>query len=251
MLDKYIINEYIDKGHFGEIIKGTHKTTGKLVAIKIERKEHSNSLKNEAKIYQYLDGIDGIPKLKWYETNEKMNILVIDLLGNSIEKIVSSKPLPLDYTCKIGVQMIEIIYRLHNMSLIHRDIKPSNFLFGIENPEKIHLIDFGLCKRYIYNDQHIPIKKISSIIGSYNFVSLNVLNGIEPSRRDDIESCIYVMIYMLLGNLNWINLKTHLLEETNIMVPIKIKKLLSYVRQLSFDDEPGYKYIVSILRENN
>ena len=59
------------------------------------------------------------------------------------------------------------------------------------------------------------------------------------------------MIYMLLGNLNWINLKTHLLEETNIMVPIKIKKLLSYVRQLSFDDEPGYKYIVSILRENN
>jgi len=249
MLDKYIINEYIDKGNFGEIIKGTHKTTGKLVAIKIERKEHSNSLKNEAKIYQYLDGVDGIPKLKWYETNEKMNILVIDLLGNSIEKMVSEKLLPPDYTYKIGIQMIEVIYRLHKMLLIHRDVKPSNFLFGIENPEKIYLIDFGLCKRYIYNDNHIPIKKISCIIGSYNFVSLNILNGIEPSRRDDIESCIYVMIYMLLGNLNWVNLKPQLLEETNIIVPIKIKKLLSYVRKLSFDDEPDYKYIVSILRE--
>jgi len=57
------------------------------------------------------------------------------------------------------------------------------------------------------------------------------------------------MIYMLLGNLNWVNLKPQLLEETNIIVPIKIKKLLSYVRKLSFDDEPDYKYIVSILRE--
>ena len=223
-----------------------------MVAIKLEKKIQSNSLKNEAKIYQYLDGIDGIPKLKWYESNDEFSCLVIDLLGISVGKLILEYgPKPVDYVYNIGIQMIERIHSLHKMYLLHRDIKPNNFLFGIDDPDKIYLIDFGLCKRYKYNETHIPIKNISSIIGSYNFVSLNVINKIEPSRRDDLESCVYVMIYMLLGHLEWVQYKNNLLDINNsiLVILIPVKMLLSYVRQLEFETEPNYQYMINVLKK--
>ena len=86
---------------------------------------------------------------------------------------------------------------------MHRDLKPSNFL--INKDLKLLVTDFGISKRFNYNGTHIAETKIHKLIGSPNFVSLNVHRGIEPSRRDDIESCIYIIMNMLLGKLEWFN----------------------------------------------
>lgn len=94
---------------------------------------------------------------------------------------------------------------LHELQYIHRDIKPENFLMGV-NKEKniVHLIDFGLSKRYIdKNNKHIPLHTDKDVIGTKRYLSLNVLSGNTPSRRDDLISVIYILIFFRRGDLPW------------------------------------------------
>ena len=190
---KYKIINKISEGKFGEVFEGENIRSGEKVAIKFEYK-HDNlkMLKNEAKIYQLLKNKDGFPQLKWFGSNNEMNYLIIELLGCSLKKRINMyKKFCLKTVLLLGIQMITRIRILHDNDLLHRDIKPDNFLFGlIENTNKLYLIDLGLCKRYNFNGKHIVKKNINSIIGSGNFVSINIHNGSEPSRRDDLESCI-------------------------------------------------------------
>ena len=94
----------------------------------------------------------------------------------------------------------------------------------------------------------------STVIGTMNFVSLNVHNGIEPSRRDDLESCIYIILFMLLGKLEWFNIRdknamAHIKEKltNNIHTISFIQEMLVYVRKLSFKEMPDYDYLINIL----
>ena len=257
--NKYNLIEKISEGSFGSVFKAENIRTKENVAIKFEIKMDTiKSLKNEAKIYQYLGKINGFPQLKMFGTTDKVNYLVIDLLGNSLSNtILGFNKLSLKTTLLIGIQMINRIKVLHENQLLHRDIKPSNFLFGLEKDiNKLYLVDFGFSKRYIYNGTHIQEKKLTKIVGSLNFVSLNIHNYIEPSRRDDLESCIYIMLTMLLGKLVWFD-KSNLndiykLKEQIILieeVPAFIKILLNYVRKIKFDETPDYNYIINIIIE--
>ena len=257
--NKYNLIEKISEGSFGSVFKAENIRTKENVAIKFEIKiDNLKSLKNEAKIYQYLGKINGFPQLKMFGTTDKVNYLVIDLLGKSLSNtIVHFNKLSLKTTLLIGIQIINRIKVLHENQLLHRDIKPSNFLFGLEkDTTKLYLVDFGFSKRYIYNGNHIQEKKITKILGSPNFVSLNIHNHIEPSRRDDLESCIYIMLSMLFGKLVWFD-KSNLndiykLKEQIILseeVPTFIKILLNYVRKMKFDETPDYNYIINIIIE--
>ena len=257
--NKYNLIEKISEGSFGSVFKAENIRTKENVAIKFEIKiDNLKSLKNEAKIYQYLGKINGFPQLKMFGTTDKVNYLVIDLLGKSLSNtILYFNKLSLKTTLLIGIQIINRIKVLHEFQLLHRDIKPSNFLFGLEkDTTKLYLVDFGFSKRYIYNGNHIQEKKITKILGSPNFVSLNIHNHIEPSRRDDLESCIYIMLTMLLGKLVWFD-KSNLndiykLKEQIILieeVPSFIKILLNYVRKMKFDETPDYNYIINIIIE--
>ena len=131
----------------------------------------------------------------------------------------------------------------------------SRNLFGKDkNDNKLYLVDFGFTKRYNYNGTHIEEKHIKNIIGSINFVSLNVHNLIEPSRRDDLESCIYVILTILFNQLEWFNksnlqeiyqLKQNLIYSSNI--PTFIKNMLNYVRKLDFYETTNYEYLINFM----
>jgi casein kinase 1 len=257
--NKYNLIEKISEGSFGSVFKAENIRTKENVAIKFEVKmDKIKSLKNEAKIYQYLGKTYGFPQLKMFGTTDKVNYLVIDLLGNSLSNtILYFNKLSLKTTLLIGIQIINRVKVLHESQLLHRDIKPSNFLFGLEkDTNKLYLVDFGFSKRYIYNGIHIEEKKITKIVGSPNFVSLNIHNHREPSRRDDLESCIYIMLTMLFGKLVWFD-KSDLndiykLKEEIILieeVPTFIKILLNYVRKMKFDETPDYNYIINVIIE--
>jgi serine/threonine protein kinase len=257
LANKYQIIEKINEGSFGSVYKAQNIRTQEIVAIKTESKFNQiKSLKNEAKIYHYLGNLDGFPELKWFGTTEQSNFLVIHLLGNSlVETIHYYKALSLKTVLVCGIQIIQRIKVLHDKLLLHRDIKPSNFLFGLgSDTNKLYLVDFGFAKRYDYNGKHIEQKYIRQIVGSLNFVSLNIHNLVEPSRRDDLESCIYVMLTMLFGKLEWFDktnideiysLKTKIISVTE--VPSFIKIILYYIRGIKFDERPDYDYIIDLM----
>jgi serine/threonine protein kinase len=252
---KYKLLAKLNQGSFGQIYKAENIRTGELVAVKIEPKNgDQKSLKSEAKIYQYLAKLDGFPQLKWYGSTDKVTYLVTDLLDYSISDLVKNQGcLDINLVIQLGKQMFQRIQILHDHYLIHRDIKPENFMIDVKT-NTVFLIDFGFCKRYNYNGTHIEQGTINRMIGTPNFVGINVHKGVEPSRRDDIESCIYVIIYMLLGNLVWdketdskkMCLKKEQLTNTHQKIPDFVIQLLTYVRSLEFDESPDYNNIFAM-----
>ena len=254
--NKYRILQKLSEGSFGTIYKAENVRTSEFVAIKFESKQtNSKTLKNEAKIYQYLGKQNGFSQLKWFGSEENYSYLVIDLLGTTLSKTIECyNRFSLKTVLILGMQILDRIKVLHEKYLLHRDIKPDNFLFGLETQtNKLFLVDFGFAKRYDYDGKHIPEKKINSLIGSPNFVSLNVHNNSEPSRRDDIESCIYIIMNMLYGKLEWFDknikemtiLKEQLTNKPEL--PSFIKSMLLNVRNINFEEKPDYNYLISLL----
>jgi len=263
--NKFQILKKIGNGNFGDIYIGKEIITDQLVCIKKQNKtDDINILKNEAIIYNYLKNNDGFPLLKYYETNETETYLMITLLNKNLQEIKNIyKTLSLYSVLKIGVQIINIIKTLHNIFIIHRDIKPQNLMIGFNEKEKIiHLIDFGFSKKYINieNGKHIELRKNKeTIIGTLNFVSSYIIDGIEPSRRDDIISIIYVLIYLYIDDYIWNDINTKHINDKifqlqilyeKLILPEVFIKLLKYSYQLNFEEQPNYDLLILILEDN-
>jgi serine/threonine protein kinase len=252
--NKYQIIDKIGNGSFGEIYKGQNIRTKEYVAIKIESTLNNfKLLKNESKIYQYLNGCEGVPRVKWYGKDDKYYYMVIELLGESLQDYINKvNVFSLPLILKIGIKIIHILQNIHNKGLIHRDIKPDNFLFSSNNINNIYLIDFGFCKTYLdVNNNHMRQKELSNMIGSRNYASIMSHKYIELSRRDDLESLSYMLMYFYTGWLPWnnitddfkiIDLKNNILESDRY--PAILLCFLRYVRTLKYDETPNYAYII-------
>jgi len=259
--NKYDLVSKIGSGAFGSIYKGRNIRTGEHVAIKVEALKHeTNILKNEARIYQYLKGGAGIPQVKWFGVDDVNNYMVINLLGESLQShIDNSGTFSLLDTISIGIQMIERIEYVHGCGLIHRDIKPDNFLFGRnEQREKLYIIDFGFCKQC--KPSQIPQKKMTSILGTPNYISISVHDLNEPNKHDDIESVLYILLYLYYGKLHW-DIPNITNEEIKAMkqnmlyddVSASIPKIFTQVASLLLSCrekfiDPDYKTIVEMMK---
>lgn len=268
---KYTIHGKIGEGAFGKIFSGKNKNTDEDVAVKIERSDSNSPLRNEARIYSALRGISGIPNMRTWGNEGKFNYLVLDLLGESLEKKRNKYGgvIPLSIVVNIAQQMLSHVSEIHGRGIIHRDIKPSNFLFGTNtHSDTLYVIDFGLAKSYLDNGRHIDKREGRSVIGTARFISINTHDGITPSRRDDIESLGYIMLYLLLGDLPWkeypsqddINRQSigalkksidlwKFSNENNI--PGEIITFIEYSRNLGFEQEPNYSYLTTLLMRIN
>lgn len=96
------------------------------------------------------------------------------------------------------LQLIDLIEKLHSVNLVHNDLKLENIVVGIRDPSKLHLIDFGLTQTFVdENGEHIKKCYMKNFSGNFIFSSLNSCRGFNKSRRDDIESIFYILIFML------------------------------------------------------
>ena len=263
---KYKILKLISKGCFGQVYLGVNILNRKYFAIKIENRfGKSCSLEKEAYILYNLKG-PGIPSILSFGHIGKYNILVQTLLGKSLEKIwrENSCKLNIKDICMIAIQTIERIEYIHSKFYLHRDIKPANFLVGNPDDFQIYLIDFGIAKKYRSSrtGKHIKNIKINKLFGTSLFMSTNVVNGNEQSRKDDLESLGYMYIFLLTGELPWSRIKATTIddmiekiidikEKTSIEdlcknIPNEMYLYLKYVRNLIFDQKPDYDYLKNL-----
>jgi casein kinase I family protein HRR25 len=259
--NKYKIIESIGSGSFGSIYKGENVRTKDFVAIKIEPiRNQTKMLKNESIIYQYLKDVEGIPQVKWFGKDDINYYMVISLLGESLQSLKTKYGVfSLKLTLQIGIQVLQLIQTIHNKGLLHRDIKPDNFLLGMnENNKQLYVIDFGFCKSYLIDDRHIQIKRTNNLIGSMSYASINAHCFYEQSRRDDLESLGYMLIYFITGKLEWQDIgDCNSFEEQNVTVCLMKERIftnkhihpilldyMKYVKNLFFDETPDYLTLI-------
>lgn len=262
---KYRISSKIGEGSFGKIFSGVNANNNEKIAIKIEKSSESSLLKNEAMLYKLLEDCIGIPNLRSFGQEGIFNYMVIDLLGDSLEDLRSKcgGHFSLKTAIGIGLQMIRRIEVVHSLGVIHRDIKPDNFLIDPKT-NLVYLIDFGLARRYLdHNNKHFIQDSGRKLTGTARYASVNVHQGFTPSRRDDLESIGYVMLYLLNGRLPWQSIKCSDKEERYKLIgenklntnfwecfsesPDEFIVYLNYCRRLEFDEDPDYEYLRNIL----
>ena len=267
ILKKYKIIKRIGKGSFGSVYLGKNINKNDYVAIKLESKNQNDTiLERETYILYTLKGF-GIPEVISYGQNNKYNILIQELLGKSIDKIFFEKKrkFSMKDCCMIGIQILDRLEYIHSKSIIHRDIKADNFLVGLKKNSIIYIIDFGLAKQYRSRKtgKHVKYTINKKWSGTSRFASANTLRGVEPSRRDDLESFCYLLLYLMKGSLPWdqINEESEINEILIIYkmkqymtpemlfrdLPLQMIQFYKYCKNLEFEQKPDYNFLRGLL----
>ncbi|KAK8861465.1 hypothetical protein IAR55_002285 [Kwoniella newhampshirensis] len=256
----YKVGKKIGEGSFGVIFEGTNLLNSQTVAIKFEpRKSDAPQLRDEYRSYKILSGCLGIPQVYYFGQEGLHNILVIDLLGPSLEDLfdMCGRKFSVKTCCMTAKQMLSRVQTIHEKNLIYRDIKPDNFLIGrpgTKGANTIHVVDFGMAKQY-----RDPKTERKSLSGTARYMSINTHLGREQSRRDDLEALGHVFFYFLRGGLPWQGLKaatnkqkyekigekkqTTPIAELVEGYPNEFSIYLNYVRKLTFDETPDYDFL--------
>jgi casein kinase 1 alpha len=265
--DKYKLINKIGSGSFGEVYLA-QDGSNKKYAAKIEEKKSNSRLKEEYDIYKKLKKngvVSGIPKIINFVETPHNNILIMQLLGNSLDGLLESHggTFDLGTVLKLGIDILSLLENIHTAGFIHRDIKPNNFMVGYKNKsDMLYIMDFGLAKQYINQEKHISLRVERSLVGTARYASTNVHMGIEPSRRDDLESVGYMLVYFLKGKLPWQGLKKQknidqikLIGETKMFTNLKklcenipqcFLEYINYCKKLNFEEVPDYVYLKSL-----
>ena len=259
----FSIIRQIGEGAFGLVYECIENVSNEICCVKIE-KEEINLLCKEGMLYQYLFKKKAIiPKFHYCgEINidgDYKFALVTDYCNTDVSFYLDMFKNNIKNSLNLAYQLISVIETIHKQNVLHRDIKPENILIlHPETPDfEIKLTDLGLCKNFVDDDgYHIDFRNKLSPIGSLRFCSVNSNKGYELSRRDDIYSLIYVLLFLFDGNVKWQNLENHEIIELkeNIVLDKKhplffiVKAVLKHLSQLDFTEKPNYKYIKMMLK---
>ena len=260
---KYRIKKKLGEGAFGDVYIGSSIENNDLVAIKVEQRKIAKPLLETEAFFLYsLRGL-GIPEVLSFGRLRNYNVLVEPLLDKSLFDLFAErrKRLALEDICLIAKQVIDRIQWVHSKNIVHRDIKPDNFLIGRKDPNVIYLIDFGLSKKYKSSTtgKHIKFGFTGKLTGTVRFASANALRGGEQSRRDDLESIGYMIIFFMRGRLPWQGVTGNKKMERYLKIykmkknvapedlckslPKQMTDFMRYVKQLEFEQEPDYNYL--------
>ena len=255
---KYKAIRKIGEGSFGKVYKAEYN--GEYYALKVEdRTKDQGLLELEATIMSYLKG-PNIPIIKSFGYSGDYNVLVMQLMDKSLEDIFNKlNKFSVKTTAMLGYQMVDVLQYIHDKHIIHRDIKPDNFVMGSgELNYKLYILDFGLAKKYRSSRtlEQYPYVKKKKLTGTARYASIHALEAYEQSRRDDLESVGYVLMYFLRGELPWQGLKVKSKEDRYKKILDKKKEVSSeelcknfpreffeyvdYTKKLEYEENPDY-----------
>ncbi|KAK4405009.1 Casein kinase-like protein HD16 [Sesamum angolense] len=273
----YKTERKLGKGGFGQVYVGrrvsggTERTGADAIEVALKF-EHRNSKgcnygpPYEWQVYNTLNGCYGIPWVHYKGRQGDFYILVMDMLGPSLWDVWNSlgQSMSPSMVACIAVEAISILEKLHMKGFVHGDVKPENFLLGqpgTADEKKLYLIDLGLASRWkdASSGQHVEYDQRPDIFrGTIRYASVHAHLGRTGSRRDDLESLAYTLIFLIKGRLPWqgyqgdnksfLVCKKKMATSPELMCcfcPPPFKQFLEAVTNMKFDEEPNYSKLIS------
>ena len=260
---RYILEQHIGSGNFGEVWKGRCRFSSRAVAIKISKHETVDTLVYESKIMKFLKGSEGVvPFLSCGKLADGRHYLVMEPLGETLSSLIKKGGLTESEVKNVGRALLSILESVHRKGIIHRDVKPDNFLFSIDKSRLI-IADYGFCKFWMDNEGNpISESEASTPVGTWNYMSVDVHGGKTACRKDDLESMCYTLLALLLGYLPWQNIadrsrykelirgaKQGLAPKDIVNNARWLASMLEYVRKLSYYSIPDYRFLKDLLQD--
>jgi len=270
----------LGKGTFGQVYIGRTPQQQE-VAIKIELKgKHGPPA--EWSVYRALAGCQGVPRLMHTGTLQDYYVMVMELLGPSLQDLFEEHHQRLDMrtVACIACESIAILQNIHDRGYVHCDVKPENFVLGREGfkpreripsgstgpksqRKRLYLVDLGLAQRWRdsrtefhkdYNQQPDVFR------GTVRYASVHAHLGRQAARRDDMESLGYTLVFLQAGHLPWQGAyqgenKSYYVCKKKMETPSKqlakglpeaFQKYFDHVINLRFDEMPNYDYLRSL-----
>ena len=286
--DKYQLLKKIGEGSFGKIFLAQAHAQAQAdamqdqaeseFAIKIMPLRNKAVGDNEVQIYEKIQGVKGIPALYAWGTESRFHYIVMELLDQSLEQLLLSfnsgadaeqktmnlktmnlktmnlKTMPLKVVLHLGVQILNIIEQIHARGIIHRDLKPANFLLknDKQNISQLYLIDFGLSMFFLDDKlKHQAIRTNEAPVGTARYMSVNMHHGLTASRRDDLETVGYILMFLYHGALPWQNANNVVEQKLGLnwasSTVGEFVLFIQYCRNLGYADKPNYEYLRQML----
>lgn len=268
---RWAIHNSMDIGGNGEVFEGRDIFLDETVAIKIALKPKMRSLEYERDVYNRIwsfGAVIGIPKMLFYGSQQDKEVLVMTHHGMSIQHHFSrmEQTLSLKSVLMLGIQVVSRIEALHKAGLVHCDIKPQNLLAGNRAKCVIHLIDFGATRPYIsILKRHISEDdRKGGFAGTDKYASISAHTGVGLSRKDDLQSLVYVLVYLFSGSLPWSNIsikdrgrhrrmvedkkKTTSVNTLTSGMPLEVSIFADCIFKLGFREDPDYRLLRGLLR---
>ncbi|KAL4297030.1 hypothetical protein GQ457_12G023360 [Hibiscus cannabinus] len=278
----YKLDRKLGKGGFGQVYVG-RRISGGLgctgadafeVALKLEHqngKGCSSGPPYEWQVYSDLNGCYGLPLVHYKGQLGGYYILIMDILGPSLWDVwnTNNQMLTEEMVACIAVEAISILEQLHQKGFVHGDVKPENFLLGQPgtlNEKKLYLIDLGLASRWkeTVSGRHVDYDQRPDVFrGTVRYASVHAHLGRTGSRRDDLESLAYTLIFLLRGKLPW---QGYIGENKGFLVckkkmatspemlcylcPPPFRQFLEIVTNMKFDEEPNYSKLISLFHNS-
>ncbi|XP_057508947.1 casein kinase 1-like protein HD16 isoform X2 [Actinidia eriantha] len=214
-------------------------------------------------LWSTLSGSHGVPKVHYKGKQGDYYIMAMDMLGPSLWDVWNSsgQSMSSEMVACIAVESLSILEKMHSRGYVHGDIKPENFLLGqpsTPQEKKLFLVDLGLATKWreSSNGQHVEYDQRPDMFrGTVRYASVHAHLGRTASRRDDLESLIYTLVFLHRGRLPWQGYqgdnKSFLICKKKMamspeMLCCPLKQFLEIVVNMKFDEEPNYSKLISL-----
>uniref|UniRef100_A0A0D3ETX2 non-specific serine/threonine protein kinase n=1 Tax=Oryza barthii TaxID=65489 RepID=A0A0D3ETX2_9ORYZ len=271
---KYRVDKKLGKGGFGQVYVGRRMLANgpgaSEVALKFEHRTSkgcNHGPPYEWQVYNAIGGIHGVPRVHYKGRQGEYYVMVMDMLGPSLWDVWNnnSHTMSVEMVACIAIEAISILEKMHSKGYVHGDVKPENFLLGpIGTPEekRLFLVDLGLATKWrdASTGLHVDYDQRPDVFrGTVRYASVHAHLGRIGSRRDDLESLAYTLVFLLRGRLPWQGYqgenKGFLVckkkmatspESLCCFCPQPFREFVEYVVNLKFDEEPNYAKCISL-----
>lgn len=281
---RFLIERHFNTEIFSNYYLGTYHESDRTrwIFIKMKHENYNDDIESirwEYKVYKTLESSKGmlrVPRPFYLGSILNYEAIVLELLGPSLLDIWHrcKQRLSIRTLAQIGYQLVCLMKFFHDRGFVYQNIRPEHFLYGVSGLDKwmwMYAVDLKWCKNYLEEKQgnmvHISSEQVSGPlhIGTHiRFMSINAHRGIEQSRRDDLESIGYLLVYLFRGELPWMKLENIVDEQEchgriaqckeksaqsicQNMLP-EFEQYLMTVKNLGFDQKPNYQMLGELFK---